>query len=234
MVRSIGQDSGMMSLKRSSLTVLQSLVLTLTHKRSIVKASLDSNCVSLSQFNWRYRTLYSTEVDNLYRDNSKSVKEQLSSPSLASTTISRLTSIPGKASLSHRLQTSSHSLVASSKSLLASKNLLGNTRAANELQKSGASSMVLTTEAGSNRCSVPTKCMVHCGQTVTPYGFEYLSSDSRLVMTPETEACVLAVINSFAGFNSCSLHGGPVSGRRETGKEIAKVQKDKSKSSIDF
>ena len=213
----------MMSLKRSSLTVRQSLILILTHKHSIVKALLDNNCVSPSQFNWRYRILYSTEAGSLYQDNSKNVKEQLSTSSLSSSANSRLMSIPGKASLSYRLQSSSHSLVASSKSLLASKNLLGNTRVANELQKSGVSSMVLTTETGSNRRSAPTKCMVHCGQTVTPYGFEYLSSDTRLVMTPDTEACILAVINSFAHFNSCSLHGGPVSGRTETGREIAKV-----------
>ncbi len=224
LVRSLGRDSGKGTVKRSSFVVLQNLILILMHKTGILKAILDTKLAAVSCFNWRYRILYSTDTDTLYQDHCKiQIERSLASSFSSLAPSSKLT---GKAaSLGYRLQNSSRNLVASSKSLLSSKNnLLSTTKATNEHKSSATSSIVLTTELTSSRRSVPTKCMVHCGESIVPYGFEYLSLDSRLVLAPESEACILSMVNSLAQFNSCSLHGGPVSGKTETGREIAKVQ----------
>ncbi len=223
LVRSLGRDSGKGTVKRSSFVVLQNLILILMHKTGILKAILDTKVAAVSCFNWRYRILYSTDTDTLYQDHCKIQKERTLASSFSS--LAPSSKLTGKAaSLGYRLQNSSHSLVASSKSLLSSKNnLMSTTKATNEHKSSVTSSIVLT-ELTSSRRAVPTKCMVHCGESIVPYGFEYLSLDSRLVLAPESESCILSMVNSLAQFNSCSLHGGPVSGKTETGREIAKVQ----------
>ncbi len=222
LIRSLSRENEQGAVKRSSLLVLQNVIFLLTHKNGILRALLNSKVApAVNCFHWRHRILYSTDMATLYnnQDHSNDSKDHSATSSYSS--IGPNSKLTGKSSMPYKLHSSSQNLVASSKSLLSSRsNLL---KASNEFKNSGIFSTTLTTDLASSRRSMPTKCMVHCGESIVPYGFEYQGLQERLVLTPETEACVLSVVNSFARFNSCSLHGGPVSGKTETVREIAKV-----------
>ncbi len=219
LIGSLNRENDQNTTKRSCLLVLQNVIFLLTHKNGILKGLLNSKLApAVNCFHWRHRILYSTDTATLYSQEQQS-KDHSATSSYSS--ISTNSKIAGKSSMPYKLHSSSQNLVASSKSLLSSRsNLL---KAVNEFKNSGVFSSALTGDLAYSRRSMPTKCMVHCGDSIVPYGYEYQGPKKRLVLTPETEACVLSVINSFARFNSSSLHGGPVSGKTETGQEIAKV-----------
>lgn len=220
--------------KRATLLTLNNIILILEHKLEIITSILNNTGISPTCFTWRSRILYSSEVDSLYeeqmshRNQKGAFNDRTSTSSLLSVASSnRLnhTMILGRPSLVHRLHASSHSLVSSSKSLLASRNNLStNPAMVNELQRSGDSSLVFSTEiASSRRQQIPTKCMIYCGESISAYGFEYLGPEHRLVLTPTTEACLLSVSNTLAHFSFPTLCGGPGSGKSETAKEVSKV-----------
>ena len=240
MVKSLRSElakEGSSKWKRSSLLTLNNIVLILEHKLEIIKSILNNTGISPGCFSWRSHILYSSEVDNLYEEpmsdhenvNKKGAfNAQTSTSSLplsvSSSTLNH-TTIPGRPSMVQRLHASPHSLVSSSKSLLASRNNFStNPATVNELPRSGSSSFVFSTEiATSRRQQIPTKCMIHCGESISAYGFEYLGPEHRLVLTPASEACLLSVANTLAHFSFPALCGGPGSGKSETAKEVSKV-----------
>ena len=224
--------------KHNSLKCFQNVILTLKHKLDIAQLLLESDEPSLSSFRWKCHVHYSTDSSSLY-ENSKfdkvgslprmNARERGSTNSIYSlATSSRPNLLTHKAISkssvlgSHKLQGSTHSLVASSKSLL--NNISNaNTVIANELQKSGASSLVLSSDLTSRQPLPPTKCMVHCSESIIQYGFEYYGITSRLVLNSSTESSILLLANTLARYTFPSVSGAPCVGKTDTTKEVAKV-----------
>ena len=216
---------------------LQNIITVLSHKLEIAKNLIKKRALTPESFEWRCHILYAPDSNSIYnsvqKDRSQQQSNRLSMDynrmSMASFRGS-VTSIYSshhslKAGSSNalvanaKLQGSTHSLVASSKSLLSSRNALLAAAGGSDLQKSGTSSLVLFKEP-----QPPMKCFVHCGESILPYGFEYHSPKAKLILSPISESCILPVINELARFTVPSLGGAALSGKTETGVEVARVK----------
>ena len=220
----------------------QNIITVLSHKLNIAKSLIEKRALSPESFEWRHHhILYAPDANSIYNTMIQKDRNQQSNNRL-SVDYNRMSMASYRGSVtsiysSHhslkagssnnlvmnaKLQGSTHSLVASSKSLLSSRNaLLAATAAAggSDLQKSGTSSLVLYREP-----LPPMKCFVHCGESIVPYGFEYHSPKAKLVLYPVSESCMLAVTNELARFTVPLLRGAPLSGKTETGIEVARVK----------
>ena len=117
---------------------------------------------------------------------------------------------------SQKLQGSAHNIVASSRSLLNSRHtLLGN-----DLQREGEFSSFVTTPTVKPK---PTKCIVHCNEITLSYGYELAVCNSKLVLTPVTEECLVSLVTAIGGYAIPCISGMPAVGKSETAREVAKV-----------
>ena len=210
----------------------QNIIAILSHKLDIAKSLIEKRALTPESFEWRRHILYASDSNTIYnsvqKDRSQQSNNRLSVDynrmSMASFRGS-ITSIYSshhslKAGSSNaKLQGSTHSLVASSKSLLSSRNALLAAAGGSDLQKSGTSSLVLYREP-----QPPMKCFVHCGESILPYGFEYHGPKAKLVLSPVSESCMLSMMNELARFTVPSLRGTTLSGKTETGIEVARVK----------
>ncbi len=215
----------------------QNIITVLSHKLDMTKSLIDKKGLTPESFEWRHHILYSSDANNIYnsfqKDRSQQSNNQLNVDYNRMSMVSFRGSITSIYSSHHslkagssntlvtnpKLQGSTHSLVASSKSLLSSRNALLAAAGGSDVQKSGTSSLVLYREP-----QPPKKCFVHCGESIVPYGFEYHGPKAKLVLSPVSESCMLAVMNELATFTVPSLRGAPLSGKTETGVEVARVK----------
>ena len=232
LLRSESEDS---SAVKSQLS-LQNIIMVLSHKLEIAKHLIDKNALSPESFDWRQNVLYAPEPNTIYNPIQKEPSQQnnrlsvdysrvLNQSSFKGSTTSIYSSLHSlKAGSSNalitnaKLQGSTHSLVASSKSLLNSRNALLAAAIGSDMQNSGTSSLVLQKEP-----PPPMRCFVHCGDSIVAYGFEYHSPKAKLVLSPLNESCVLSLMNELARFSVPSLSGARLSGKTETGFEVARV-----------
>jgi len=203
---------------------LQNAIITLRHKTDIVTSLLRNEAFSPNSFVWKNHILYSTEGDidqtSSDHDVTKKPSTRTSTPSantLGSNVASPKTSCSSleQQSLfpSQKLQGSAHNLVASSRSLLNSRHtLLGNGPS-----RAGTSSPTHTPVTRS------TKCMVQCSDIILPYGYELSACDSKLVLTPVTEACLVSLVTAIRGHTIPCISGKAAADKSETAKEAAKV-----------
>lgn len=216
----------------------QNIITILSHKLEMAKSLIEKKELTPESFQWRHHILYASDSNSIYnsvqKDRSQQSTNQLNVDYNRMSMVSFRGSITSIYSSHHslragssntlvmnaKLQGSTHSLVASSKSLLSSRNaLLAATAGGSDAQKSGTSSLVLYREP-----LPPMKCFVHCGESILPYGFEYYGPKAKLVLSPVSESCMLAVMNELARFTVPSLRGAPLSGKTETGTEVAWVK----------
>ena len=230
---------------------LQNVIITLRHKMDIVKSLLQTETFSPNSFGWKSHILYSTE-DDLEQPTSEDTgitKRHTAKSSTAS--IYTLGSNVGTSHSSleqrsfgptQKLQSSAHSLVASQKlqgsahSLVASQKLQGSahtivassrsllnsrhTLLGNDLQREGESSSFVTTPTVKPK---PTKCIVHCNEITLSYGYELAVCNSKLVLTPVTEECLVSLVTAIGGYAIPCISGMPAVGKSETAREVAKV-----------
>ena len=215
----------------------QNIITVLSHKLDIAKSLIEKKGLTPESFEWRHHILYAMDSNSIYNSVQKDRNQQ--SNNRLSVDYNRMSMASFRGSItsiysSHhslragssnalvtngKLQGSTHSLVASSKSLLSSRNALLAATGGSDLQKSGTSSLVLYREP-----QPPMKCFVHCGESILPYGFEYHGPKAKLVLSPVSESCMLAMMNELARFTVPSLRGVPLSGKTETGLEVARVK----------
>ena len=212
----------------STVHTLQHIILTLRHKSEMVLALLAEDICTPESFQWRTQLHYSTETENLFTlpDQATTVRRMTLGSDLNSSTHSNLaskysitTSQRGQSALSRGLHESS-SQVTLSRSLVSSKNAVMG-------QVSGVSFNEFNRSTGTRSvagCPTPLKCFLHCHQTTLPYGFEFLGSDTHLVLTPHTESALLSLVSAVAGHAyptiSLSSRGFAAS---STGKDVAVV-----------
>ena len=215
----------------------QNIITILSHKLEVAKSLIEKSGLTPESFEWRHHILYASDSNSIYnpvqKDRSQQSTNQLNVDYNRMSMVSFRGSITSIYSSHHslragssntlamnaKLQGSTHSLVASSKSLLSSRNaLLAAAAGGSDIQKSDTSSLVLYKEP-----LPPMKCFVHCGESILPYGFEYHGPKAKLVLSPVSESCMLAVMNELARFTVPSLRGAPLSGKTETGIEVARV-----------
>ena len=210
---------------KTLLMTLQNVIIALRHKMDIVRSLLHSEAFSPDSFVWKNHILYSIEGDVEQTTNdhdfTKHPSTRSSTPyTLGSNMASPRTSCSSleQQSLapSQKLQASASNLVASSRSLLNSRHtLLGN-----EPSRAGTSSSLAPTHISATR---PTKCVVQCSDSVLPYGYEPSACDSKLVLTPVTEACLVSLVMAIRGHTVPCISGKAAVGKSETAKEVAKV-----------
>ena len=230
---------------------LQNVIITLRHKMDIVKSLLQTETFSPNSFGWKSHILYSTE-DDLEQPTSEDTdvtKRHTAKSSIAS--IYTLGSNVGTSHSSleqrsfgptQKLQSSAHTLVASQKlqgsshSLVASQKLQGSahnivassrsllnsrhTLLGNDLQREGESSSFVTTPTVKPK---PTKCIVQCNEITLSYGYELAVCNSKLVLTPVTEECLVSLVTAIGGYAIPCISGMPAVGKSETAREVAKV-----------
>lgn len=203
--------------------LLQHLILLLRHKSDMTHSLIQEGTYTPESFRWKSQIQYSTETETLY-----GAHDKLSLPKKIPIQDSEATS--STPSTSRHLKNYSPypllagkmndtlSLVASSKSLLNSKNaVLGaqSVTSMNEMNRSVGS-------LGGHRVrgsTPPLKCFVHCFQTTLAYGFEFLGSNTHLILTPQTESYLLFLVNAIASHSYPSIK----SGSHSTGKDLAVV-----------
>ena len=230
---------------------LQNVIITLRHKMDIVKSLLQTETFSPNSFGWKSHILYSTE-DDLEQPTSEDTdvtKRHTAKSSIAS--IYTLGSNVGTSHSSleqrsfgptQKLQSSAHTLVASQKlqgsshSLVASQKLQGSahnivassrsllnsrhTLLGNDLQREGESSSFVTTPTVKPK---PTKCIVQCNEITLSYGYELAVCNSKLVLTPVTEECLVSLVTAIGGYAIPCISGMPAVGKSETAREVAEV-----------
>lgn len=210
--------------------LLQHLLLVLRCKSEMSYSLLMEDICTPESFCWRTQLQYSTEMESLYSlPDQTRCPSPAPGPSLAQSSVqSTLGSRPHLPTSSRTARStvgpggvakdSSNSLVASSKSLLVAGSRLGNastTTSSSELNRS----MGLRSLGG---CLPPLKCFVHCHKTTLHYGFEFLGSNTHLILTPQTERCLLSVVSAVAGRTFPSLTSSST-GTVSTGKDLAVV-----------
>ena len=217
---------------------LQNIIITLRHKLDIVKSLLQTETFSPNSFGLKSHILYSTEddmnqptsedTDITKRHTAKSSTASIytlgsnvgtSHSSLEQRSFGPTQKLQGSAHnliASQKLQGSAHNLVASSRSLLNSRHtLLGN-----DLQREGESSSFVTTPTVKPK---PTKCIVQCNEITLSYGYELAVYNSKLVLTPVTEECLVSLVTAIGGYAIPCISGMPAVGKSETAREVAKV-----------
>lgn len=213
---------------------LQNIIIVLSHKLEIAKSLVEKRVLSPESFEWRQHILYAPDANSIYnftpRDQNRlSVDANHVSLSRLASLRGSMTSIYGshhslKAGSSNallrnaKLRGSTHSLVASSKSLLSSRNALLAATVGSDSPKAATSSLALFREP-----QPPMKCLVHCGESIMPYGFEYHGPKTKLILSPTSESCMLSLMNELARFSIPSLRGSASSGKTETAVEVARV-----------
>lgn len=202
---------------------LHNVIILLRHKTDLVKSLIENKAFSPATLLWKGHIHYTSEGeftsqldDGLATHGRPSVRSSLISiHSIGNLRHSDVAIQSSHSSLDQRslvltsrLRSTVHSLVASSKSLLSSKQM-------NEPHSF----------AGTSPLGVPhpSKCMVHCSDLTLPYGFEYYGCDSRLVLTPPTEACLLSLATAIGDNSFSSITGPPAVGKTKTAEEVAKV-----------
>lgn len=217
---------------------LQNVIITLRHKMDIVKSLLQTETFSPNSFGWKSHILYSTEddMDQPTSEDTGITKRHTAKSSTASIytlgsnvgtshssleqrsfgPTQKLQSSAHSLVASQKLQGSAHNIVASSRSLLNSRHtLLGN-----DLQREGESSSFVTTPTVKPK---PTKCIVQCNEITLSYGYELAVCNSKLVLTPVTEECLVSLVTAIGGYAIPCISGMPAVGKSETAREVAKV-----------
>ena len=114
------------------------------------------------------------------------------------------------------LEHSSHSLVASFKSLHSSRHSLSN----NNLQKGGTLSPIGDPSPSGPS---PAKCLVHCGDTVLPYGYELCVPGEEPVLSLVAESCLCSLAVMIGKHELGVLTGDHPERKAETMLELATV-----------
>lgn len=217
---------------------LQNVIITLRHKMDIVKSLLQTETFSPNSFGWKSHILYSTEDD---MDQPTSEDTGITKRHTAKSSTASIYTLGSNVGTSHssleqrsfgptqKLQSSAHSLVASQKlqgsahNIVASSRSLLNSRHAllgNDLQREGESSSFVTTPTVKPK---PTKCIVQCNEITLSYGYELAVCNSKLVLTPVTEECLVSLVTAIGGYAIPCISGMPAVGKSETAREVAKV-----------
>ena len=217
---------------------LQNVIVTLRHKMDIVKSLFQNEAFSPDSFAWKNHILYFTESDieqptSEYTDVTKRHTARSSTTSIYTlgsnlgtshssleqrsfAPIQKLQSSAHSLVAFQKLQGSGHNLVASSRSLLSSRHTL----AGNDPQREGASSSFMTSSTVKPK---PTKCMVQCNEVILSYGYELAICNSKLVLTPVTEECLVSLVTAIGGYAIPCISGMAAVGKSETAREVAKV-----------
>ena len=199
------------------------MIIALKHWSEVAGSLLKCEALSLDSFEWSNHIYYSADVAHTETEEPMETRHSLQSSQSSLLLTSRSSLIdPQRLGSSHRLlKGSTPSLVASSKSLLSSRNTL----ITNELQRTGAASRDEIPRSTRTPHALPTRCTVHCCDTAALYGYEYRGAESRLVLTPPTESCLVSLVQSIAGFSSfAELSGAACAGKSDTHREVAKVR----------
>ena len=207
--------------------VLENIVLTLKHKVEIIKSLLQSKDFSPDSFTWKHHLHYSID-GTIAREDGNGTSCHSSTTSFQSLSSSRPGSIhmpimkSSQSSLAPKSLSamSKHSslLVSSSKSLLGSKTSLPTANRSSKAE--GAVSA--QTVSSAHRYS-PMECTIHSLDCILPYGFEYYGRCSCLVLTPNTESCLLSVLCAIREYVFPDVCGERGVGKTETVRETAMV-----------
>ena len=196
------------SSSRAVSNTLKKIIILLKHKQEIIKSDITST--TAPSMDTLMCILYHSYESTITTQNNSRLGSVAASLTTSRSSISQATPAIS------RLQNAPEALVGSSRSLLSSKH---------SQQMYSSKSSMSTKSLLPCISSIPTYCYVQCGNQWFNYGFEYEGNENmKMVITPNTERCLLHLMHGLAECNGVILTGDVCSGKKELGKNVAKVQ----------